>query len=92
MKQTREILDVWIPQLSSAEVVSQSRCFYPVTYNGRYQLHRTANVVTLIACSSGTGFKTAPMSARLGARMAMCNDIDGFEDFTHELHSASLLL
>jgi sarcosine oxidase len=89
---TRDILDVWLPELASAPAANQSRCFYPVTRNGQYKLYKKSNVVTLIACSSGTGFKTAPMSARLGAELAMREDIDGLKDFTPELYSEALHL
>lgn len=74
---TREILHAWVPALAAAPMTSQRRCFYPVTCHGDYLLYRRANVVTLVACSSGTGFKTAPVTARIGADLAIREDFDG---------------
>lgn len=83
---TREILDAWVPGLAAAPMTSQRRCFYPVTRHGDYLLYRRANVVTLVACSSGTGFKTAPVTARIGADLAVRGD---FEASTHPFYSDS---
>lgn len=86
VRATREILGAWVPDLAVAPITSQRRCFYPVTRHGEYLLYRRANVVTLVACSSGTGFKTAPVTARIGADLAVC---ENFEGFTHPFYSDS---
>ena len=86
---TREILEAWVPDLAVAPLAAYRRCFYPVTRHGDYLLYRRANLVTLVACSSGTGFKTAPVAALIGADLAVHRDVEGFD---HPLYSASFRL
>lgn len=77
VRDTRRILETWIPGLADAQVASQHRCYYPVTPHDDYLLFRRGNVVTLVACASGTGFKTAPVTAEIGVELALRADAEG---------------
>jgi glycine/D-amino acid oxidase-like deaminating enzyme len=67
---TREVMETWVPELALAPVTRLGRCFYPVTSHDDYLLYRRGNVVTLVGCASGTGFKTAPIVAAIGTELA----------------------
>jgi len=76
-RQAREVLAAWVPELAEAPLSTASTCYYPVTAHGRFLLYRRGNVVTLVGCTSGTGFKTAPLTARIGAALAVADDFSG---------------
>jgi glycine/D-amino acid oxidase-like deaminating enzyme len=67
---TREVMETWVPELALVPVTRLGRCFYPVTSHDDYLLYRRGNVVTLVGCASGTGFKTAPIVAAIGTELA----------------------